>query len=55
MVQWQEVLAIVGSITLSDQKDQMIWMYEFNWIYSSKIVCALINYGGVKPIYLPAV
>jgi hypothetical protein len=36
MIQWQEVLAIAGSIVLSDQEDQMIWMYESTGVYSSK-------------------
>jgi hypothetical protein len=41
MIQWQEVLAIAGSIVLSDQEDQMIWMYESTGVYSSKYLYAV--------------
>jgi hypothetical protein len=30
----------------------MIWMYESKGIYSSKSLYAIINFRGVKPIYL---
>jgi hypothetical protein len=45
MSQWYELLAIAGSITISDQEDQMIWMYEFSGV-------VLINFTGIKHIYL---
>jgi hypothetical protein len=30
-------------------------MYESNGVYSSKFLYALINFRGVKPVYLPAI
>lgn len=33
----------------------MIWMYESNAVYSSKSLYTIVNFRGVKPIYLPAV
>jgi mannosylglycoprotein endo-beta-mannosidase len=53
--QWQELEEIASSITFSDDCDSLIWKYESSGIYSSSCLYAIINFGGVMPIYIPAV
>ena len=55
MMQWQEILAIAGSIVFSNSKDQLIWQYESKGVYSSSSMYSLVNFRGVRQIFLPAV
>lgn len=55
MQKWQELEEIAFSITLSDECDSLIWKYESSGVYSSSSLYAIINFGGVMPIYIPAV
>jgi hypothetical protein len=52
---WQELEGVVSSITFSNDCDSLIWKYESIGIYSSSSLYAIINFGGVMPIYIPAV
>jgi hypothetical protein len=36
-------------------RDQIIWQYETNGIYSSSSMYTLVNFRGEQPIYLPPV
>ena len=53
--QWLEILEITKTISFSAEKDQLIWMYESNGLYSSKSLYSIVNFRGIRPIYLPAV
>jgi hypothetical protein len=55
MAQWQELLAIAETIVFNTDEDQLIWAYETDGVYSSKSMCALVNFRGLTPIFLPAV
>jgi hypothetical protein len=55
MQKWQELEEIVRSTTLSTECDSLIWKYESSGVYSSSSLYAIINFGGVMPIYIPAV
>ena len=55
MGQWQDLRSIMTSVVLNDEEDQLIWKYKSNGIYSSKSMYAIINFRGVRPLYLPAV
>ena len=55
MIQWQELLSVVRSISLSEEDDQLLWKYESKGVYSSKSLYAIVNFRGIQPIYLPAV
>jgi hypothetical protein len=55
LVQWQEILVIASSISFTDSEDQLIWQFESSGIYSSQSMYALVNFRGVKQIFLPAV
>ena len=55
MVQWKELLSIVRSVTLSWEEDQPIWQYESKGVYSSRSMYAIVNFRGVRQIYLLAV
>ena len=55
MMQWQEILAIAGSIVFSTSEDQLIWQYESKGVYSSSSMYSLVNFRGVRQIFLPTV
>uniref|UniRef100_A0ACD5XUF6 Uncharacterized protein n=1 Tax=Avena sativa TaxID=4498 RepID=A0ACD5XUF6_AVESA len=55
MIQWHELLVVARSINFSDQEDQLIWQYESKVVYSSSSMYSIINFRGVKKIFLPAV
>ena len=55
MVQWQELLSIIQSVSFSGEDDQLIWQYESNGVYSSKSMYSIVNFRGVRQVYLPAV
>jgi hypothetical protein len=52
---WEEVLAIAASLELSSDEDEPVWQYSSAGVYSSQSLCAIINFRGVTPVYVPAV
>jgi hypothetical protein len=44
MVQCQENLETANSITFTNLDDKLIWRYETNGVYSSKLIYTLINF-----------
>jgi hypothetical protein len=52
MQQWQELEEIVSSIIYSDDCDSLTWQYESSGIYSTSSLYAIVNFGGVMPIYI---
>lgn len=55
MVQWFDLQNIARSVVFSGEEDQLIWQYKTNGFYSSRSMYALVNFRGIRPIYLPAV
>jgi hypothetical protein len=55
MVQCQELLVIINTISFSEDEDQLIWQYETNGVYSSSSMYSLVNLRGVHPVFLPPV
>jgi hypothetical protein len=55
LVQWQEILVIASTISFTDSEDQLIWQFESNGVYSSQSIYALVNFRGVKHVFLPSV
>jgi hypothetical protein len=52
---WFEIVEIAKTIIFFDDEDQLIWKYESRSVYSSKSLYDVINFGGVQPVFLPAV
>ena len=52
---WHQVVDIAKTLVLSLEEDQLIWQYESKGVYSSKSMYAIVNFRGVKQVYLPAV
>jgi hypothetical protein len=44
MIQWQELLVIANTISFSEDKDQLIWQYETNGVYSSSSMYSLVKF-----------
>jgi hypothetical protein len=45
----------VEQVALKEEPDALIWGYESKWLYSSHSFYAIINYTGVKLVYIPAI
>jgi hypothetical protein len=53
--QWYEPEGIAASISFTSDTDALIWHYESKGAYSSSSLYAIINFGGVTPMFIPAV
>jgi hypothetical protein len=51
---WEEPVGIVSTVVLTDEEDALAWQFHSSGIYSSQFLHAVVNFRGVKPIYLPA-
>jgi hypothetical protein len=52
---WEELLSITSSICFSDKDNEMVWMFKSFRVYSSHSLYRVVNFRGVKPIFLPIV
>ncbi|KAK1648329.1 hypothetical protein QYE76_066134 [Lolium multiflorum] len=52
---WYELEAIANNISFSGSLDAFIWKYENTGVYSTSCLYTIINFGGVQPVYIPAV
>ena len=55
MEKWHELEGVASSISLIDDTDALIWQYENKGVYSTSSLYAIINFGGVTPIYIPSI
>jgi hypothetical protein len=55
MQTWCELLSVVEQVSLRDEPDSVVWVWDRLGMYSSHSFCAIINYRGVKPVYIPAI
>lgn len=51
---WEEVLQLASTIAFTNERDEMIWIFNSNRVYSSQSLYRII-YWGVKPVHLPVV
>jgi hypothetical protein len=52
---WQELLAVVENVELKDETDSLVWCYSQSGVYSVQTFYAIINFRGVKPMFVHAV
>jgi hypothetical protein len=55
LLQWEELKAIVQQLRLMDEPDQMVWKLNSTGVYFSQSLYAVINFRGVKQVYIPAI
>lgn len=51
--QWDDVIQLASTITFSDNPDKMVWRFTSNGTYSSQSLYKIVNFRGIKPVYLP--
>jgi hypothetical protein len=51
---WLEVLELVSTISLSEEEDEMVWMFSSKGVYSSQSLYKIINFRGIKLVHVPA-
>jgi hypothetical protein len=55
LMQWGELKAIVQQLQLTDEPDQMVWKLSSTGVYSSQSLYAVVNFRGIKQVFVPAV
>lgn len=55
MEEWYCLEQIIKETVLKTDVDAMVWQYESKGVYSSSSLYAIINFRGVKPVYIPSV
>jgi hypothetical protein len=55
MWSWDDLLSVVENVNFSADSDALVWCYESYGVYSSHSFYAIVNYRGVKPVYVPAI
>jgi hypothetical protein len=54
MLQWEDLCSIASSINLSDEIDNIIWMYDSRGIFSVQTLYSVLSFRGMVPVYTPA-
>jgi hypothetical protein len=55
MQTWCELVEIVEQVNLRDEPDSVVWVWNRSGAYSSHSFYAIINYRGIKHVYIPAI
>jgi hypothetical protein len=55
MIKWHELEGVAFSLSLYEETDALIWQYENKGEYSTSSLYAIINFGGVTPVFILAV
>jgi hypothetical protein len=55
MIKWHELEGLDFSLSLYEETDALIWQYENKGEYSTSSLYAIINFGGVTPVFILAV
>jgi hypothetical protein len=55
MLRWQEIIQLASSIAFTDDEDSLIWTFNSKGTYSSQSLYKVINFRGIKSIFVPAV
>jgi len=53
MLQWEDLCSIASSINLSDEIDNIIWMYDSRGIFSVQTLYSVLSFRGMVPVYIP--
>ena len=53
--QWETVVQLVTTVELKDEEDRLIWQLNASGRYSSHSLYGVVNFGGIKPVFTPAV
>ena len=54
MLQWEDLCSIASSINLSDEIDNIIWMYDSRGIFSVHTLYSVLSFRGMVPVHIPA-
>jgi hypothetical protein len=52
---WEDLVAIVHDLRLSDEDDQMVWKLNSSGVYNSQFLYVVINFRGITPVFVPSV
>jgi hypothetical protein len=52
---WEELVSLVSTIEFDGEEDALVWQFQSSGIYSSQSLYAIINFRGIKHVYLPVV
>ena len=52
---WYELEAVVMDVHYSEEGDALVWQYDSKGLYTTQSLYAVINFRGVKPVYIPSV
>ena len=52
---WYELEAVVMDVHYSEDGDALVWQYDSKGLYTTQSLHAVINFRGVKPVYIPYV
>ena len=53
MLQWEDLCSIASSINLSDEIDNIIWMYDSRGVFSVQTLYSVLSFRGMVPVYIP--
>jgi len=55
MQEWMNLVAIVESITYTDDRDAIIWSFDNSSKFSVQSMYNTVSFRGIQPIYIPVV
>jgi hypothetical protein len=55
MQRWYDLKSIAESLHLSAEEDSVIWKFDSKGVYSVSSLYAIVNFGGIMPVHIPAV
>jgi hypothetical protein len=48
-------VSLASTLELSEEEDELIWQFNSSDVYSSHSLYQLINFRGMRPIFIPTV
>jgi hypothetical protein len=51
---WLEVVELVSTIRLTNDEDEMVWLFNSSVVYCSQSLYKVINFRGIKTVHVPA-
>lgn len=45
----------MASVQYNDEGDALVWQYDSKGIYTTQSLYAVINFRGVRPVFIPSV
>ena len=53
--QWDLVVQLASTIEFKEEDDEMVWVFSSSGKYSSQSLYGVINFGGIRQIFTPAI